>query len=454
MITHNITKLRRRISFGAALLVTAGLAFAGNLQGQERENLVRERVMAEYSSLEMLYKHFHTNPELSLQETESAKRVASELREVGYEVTEGFGATGIVAVMENGDGPTILLRADMDALPVHEQTGLDYASNAQRMDPAGNEVYAMHACGHDMHMTVLVGAARVLSSLKDQWRGTLVLIGQPAEEIGQGAKAMLKAGLFEKFPLPDYAFAFHVNANLPAGKIGYVGGYALANVDAMDIYVKGVGGHGAYPHTTKDPIVLASQIVNSLQTIVSRETSPLDSVVVTVGAIHGGTKHNIIPNEVHLQLTIRSYSDESRDRTIGAIRRIVKGQAIAAGLPEELYPEAILADEYTPALYNDPDLANRLANSLKNWIGPDNVVKTDPVMGGEDFGRYGRTEHKVPISIFWLGAVDPEKWQNSHDAGVPLPSLHSSLFAPLPEPTIRTGVTGMAAVVLELAPAQ
>ncbi len=438
----------KKISVG----LLAAFVFGGGLQAGGVKDLVRERVDAEYASLETLYKHFHTHPELSNQETESAKRIASELRKAGYEVTEGFAGTGLVAILQNGEGPTVLLRADMDGLPVREQTGLDYASTIKRMDPDGNEVYAMHACGHDVHMTVLVGAARVLSSLRDHWQGTLVLIGQPAEEIGQGAKAMLKAGIFEKFPVPDYAFAFHVNASQPAGKIGYVSGYALANVDSMDIYVKGVGGHGAWPHATKDPIVLASRIVTSLQTIVSRETSPLDSVVVTVGSIHGGTKHNVIPDEVHLQLTIRTYSDKSRTSTIAAIRRIVEGQALAAGLPKDLYPEAVLMDQYTPALYNDPELAGRLAGTLTNWIGEGNVVAVDPVMGGEDFGRYGRTEHEVPINLFWLGAVEPDKWRQSQEQGTALPSLHSSLFAPLPEPTIRTGVIGMAAVVLDLAP--
>ncbi len=451
MLKFDGMKRGGKFSQKIALGLLAGFIFGGGLQAGETQNLVSEQVEAEYASLESLYKHFHAHPELSLQETESANRIAGELHKVGYDVTEGFGGTGLVALLKNGEGPTVLLRADMDGLPVHEQTGLEYASSVKRTDPAGKEVYAMHACGHDMHMTTLVGAARVLSTLRDHWQGTLILIGQPAEEIGQGAKAMLKEGLFEKFPVPDYAFAFHVNANLPAGKIGYVGGYALANVDAMDIYVKGAGGHGAYPHTTKDPIVLAGQIVTALQTIVSRETSPLDSVVVTVGSIHGGSKHNIIPDEVHLQLTIRSYSDESRDRTIASIRRIVEGQAISAGMPKELYPEVILTDEYTPALYNDPELAERLAGALTNWLGNDNVVLVDPVMGGEDFGRYGRTEHKVPISIFWLGAVDPEKWRLSKEQGTALPSLHSSLFAPLPGPTIRTGVTSMAAVVLDLA---
>ncbi len=427
---------------------------AANLPGVAAAEIVRDvlesKVEAQYAYLEDLYRHFHANPELSTREFETAARLAVELRKAGFEVRERYGMTGIVGLLENGEGPTLLLRADMDALPVKESTGLEYASRVPTTNGTGDPVAVMHACGHDIHMTVLVGAARVLANRQSEWNGTIVLLGQPAEEVGQGAKAMLGAGLFQEYPVPDFAFAFHVSASLPAGKIGYVSGYAMANVDSVDILVKGRGGHGAYPHRTKDPVVLASQLVLSLQNIVSRETSPLEPVVVTVGSIHGGTKHNIIPNEANLQLTVRTYSDESRDRTIRAIQRIAKGVAITAGLPKELYPEVKLSDEYTPSLYNDPELVERLTATMKEWLGNEKVVSTKPVMAGEDFGRYGRTEEKVPISLFWLGGVAPQEWEQSLVSDTPLPSLHSPLFAPLPEPTIKTGVKGMVAVALEL----
>ena len=439
----------------ARFWVLTSILLAANISGlaamENPQDLLRREVEAQHTSLEELYRHFHSNPELSAQEFNTARRLAAELREAGYEVREGFGLTGVVGLLENGRGPIILLRADMDALPVEEETGLAYASEVTVTDGSGRSVPVMHACGHDIHMTVLVGAARVLSALRDQWQGRLVLIGQPAEEVGKGAKSMLGAGLYREYSVPDYAFAFHVSASLPAGKIGYVSGYAMANVDSVDITVKGIGGHGAYPHMTKDPIILAGQILVALQTIVSRETSPLEPVVVTVGSIHGGTKHNIIPKEVALQLTVRTYSDESRERTIQAIRRIVAGIAATAGLPKELEPEVQLKDEYTPSLYNDPQLVERLAHTIERVLGRETVIPVDPVMAGEDFGRYGRTEDGVPIALFWLGSVHPALWDESQRSGRSLPSLHSPRFVPTPAATIRTGVLGMVSAVLELA---
>ncbi|MDQ7064456.1 MAG: amidohydrolase [candidate division KSB1 bacterium] len=411
---------------------------------------VDKLVDKELSYLFDLYKYLHANPELSYHEVNTAKRIARELRTLGFQVTEGVGGHGIVAILKNGDGPTVMVRTDLDALPVQEQTGLPYASKVRTKDDQGNEVYVMHACGHDMHMTSFVGTARVLSQLKDYWRGTLMMIGQPAEERGGGARAMLADGLFERFPRPNFALALHVSASLPAGTIGYREGYALANVDAVDITIRGAGGHGAYPHRTKDPIVLAAQTILALQTIVSREIAPIEPAVVTVGSIHGGTKHNIIPDEAHLQLTLRSYSDEVRNHTIEAIKRITRGLAMAAGVPEDRMPIVTVADEYTPATYNDPELTLRLAAVLKQSLGEGNVIHTEPVMGGEDFGRYGRVEPRIPICIFWLGTVDPAKIEESKKTGKPLPSLHSSLFAPVPEPSIRTGVKAMATSVLEL----
>jgi hippurate hydrolase len=385
-----------------------------------------------------------------MEEKTSAK-LAAELRAAGYEVTEKFGGYGVVAVLKNGPGPTLLVRCDTDALPVPETTGLPYASNVRTKDLSGREVSVMHACGHDIHMTVLVGAARQLTALKDRWSGTLILVGQPAEERGLGARAMLTAGLYRQFPKPDFAIALHDSATLAAGNVGTVEGYLMANVDWVDITVRGRGGHGAYPHTTKDPIVLAAQIVMALQTIVSRETRPVEPCVVTVGSIHGGAKANVIPDEVKLSLTLRSYSDSVRAHTIEAIRRICRGEAIAAGMPDDLMPiVTVLEDEATPATFNDPALTRRVRGALTTWLGADHVTTIDPEMGGEDFSQFGRTTEHVPICMFRLGAVSPEKLAESQRSGAPLPSLHSSKFAPVPEPTIKTGVTALTATALEL----
>lgn len=407
-------------------------------------------VDADYGYLENLYKYLHAHPELSFHEKQTAQKIASELESAGYSVTTGVGGHGVVGVLKNGDGSTVMIRTDLDALPVNEETGLPYASKVRTTNEEGVEVSVMHACGHDMHMTCFIGTARMLAKMRERWKGTLVLIGQPAEEKGSGARAMLKDGLYTRFPRPDYALALHMSADLPAGKVGYREGYALANVDMVDLTVRGVGGHGAYPHTTKDPIVLAAQIILALQTIVSREVAPIEPAVVTVGSIHGGTKHNIIPNEVKMQLTLRSYSDKVRNQTIEAIRRISRGLARAAGLPETLLPVLEVRDEYTPSTYNDPELAGRIAKVFQNVLGKENIVHTEPVMGGEDFSQYGRVAPRVPIFIFWLGAVDPQIYAASKKNGTPLPSLHSSQFAPLPEPAIRTGVTAMTAAALHL----
>lgn len=404
----------------------------------------------DYAKLEALYLDLHRNPELSFRETRTAARMADELAALGFTVTRDFGGTGVVARLDNGSGPTVLVRADMDALPVPEQTGLPYASVVTGMSIDGEEKPVMHACGHDVHMTVLIGTAMRLVREQANWRGTLIMIAQPAEERGAGAKAMLDAGLFTKFPRPDYNLALHVSAGLPAGQVGYVAGAALANVDSVDITVRGVGGHGAYPHATKDPIVLAAEIVTALQTVVSRELSPLEPAVLTVGSINGGFKHNIIPDEVKLQLTLRSYTAEVRAQMIAAIRRIVAGLAAAADIPADKLPLVEVKDEFTPVAYNDPVLTGRLATVFGSVIGADNVIESSPVMGGEDFGRYGQVEPKIPSMIYWLGAVDRKKYAASKAGGAPLPSLHSPFFAPDYAPTIRTGVRVMSAGVREL----
>jgi len=401
-------------------------------------------------SMMELYKDLHSNPELSYKEEKTSKKLALLLRKLGYEVTEGIGGYGVVAHLKNGIGKTILIRADMDALPVEEKTGASYASKVKSINQAGQEVFTMHACGHDIHMTVLMGTANYMAKNKEKWQGDLILVLQPAEEVSGGARNMIKDGLFKKWPRPDYNLALHVSADMQAGKIGYLPGWAMANVDSVDIIIKGIGGHGAYPHKTKDPIVLTAQIINSLQTIISREIGPIEPAVLTVGSVHGGTKHNIIPNEVRLQLTLRSYTDEVRSKTISSIKRLTRGLAISAGIPPDLYPEVILKDEYTPAVFNNPDLVQKLESSFKKSIGSENIFKTSPVMGGEDFGMYGRDEPIIPTAIFWLGAVNKDVFEESKKENIPLPSLHSDLFLPDAEPTINTGIIAMSQAAIDL----
>jgi len=424
------------------------LALSMPLAALEVPELSGERL----DQLVALYKHLHAHPELSYYETETAATMAKELRDAGFQVTENFGGTGVVGVMENGDGPTLMIRADMDGLPVVEQTGASYASDVRALDDQGQDVGVMHACAHDTHMTSWVGTARNLASTKAGWSGTVVMIAQPAEERGGGARAMLAEGLFERFPLPDHIIALHSHPSLQTGSIGYRLGFAMANVDSVDVTVQGVGGHGAYPHLAKDPIVLAAQIVVALQTIVSREVDPQDAAVVTVGSIHGGAKHNIIPPEVKLQMTVRSYSDETRRRLLDSIRRITIKTAEAFGMPADRMPTVTLANrEYTPAVYNDPELGRLLLPVWRDLLGAENVIEILPEMGGEDFARFGRTEHDIPIFMFRLGTIDPARMQKSKNPGEPgLPSLHSPYFRPEPVETVRTGVQAMTAAALKL----
>jgi len=413
----------------------------------------------ELPSLLGIYKDIHTHPELSGYEERTAALVAKELRAAGCQVTEHLGkyensklkAYGVVGVMKNGDGPTLLVRTDMDALPVEEETGLPYASKVVVKNDEGKDVHVMHACGHDTHIAAFIGTARSLGKLKDQWHGTIVFVAQPAEETGNGARALLKDGLYEKFGKPNFALGFHDKADLETGQIGVTEGYTYANVDSVDITVRGVGGHGAYPHKTKDPIVLAAEIINALQTIASRENNPLDPIVITVGSIHGGTKHNIIPDEVKMQLTVRTYKSDVRERVLAAINQIAKGCATGAGLPPERAPiVTVRKDEFCPSTYNNPELTKRLVAIWKASLGNENVKIVDPTMGGEDFSEYSLPDHSIPAVDFHIGAVDPGKIADYKKAGKELPSLHSSKFAPVPEPTIRTGVIGMVTAVLEL----
>ncbi len=433
----------------------SALAVAGQpLQGETGVSpSVESRLNADYPSLEALYRNLHSHPELSLMEEKTSARLAAELRSAGFEVTEKFGGTGVVAVLRNGAGPTLLIRSDMDALPVKEETGLPYASAVHAVNLSGKDVPVMHACGHDIHMTVLVGTARMLAGMRDKWSGTLVLIGQPAEEMVVGARNMLSAGLYRQFPRPDYAIGLHDDPFLPAGTAGFAEGFFTSNSDSVDITVRGVGGHGARPENAKDPIVLAAQIVLALQTIVSREIRPGERAVVTVGTIHGGTRSNIIPDEVKLQLTLRSYDGDVREHLVASIRRICRGEAIAAGIPEELMPVVTVVEgESAQAIYNDPALTRRVRAAVTAWLGADHVVSSEPEMFSEDFSQYGRTAEKVPICFFRIGASDPGKLAESRRTGVPMPSLHSSKFAPVPEPTIRTGIAAMTAAALDLLP--
>ncbi len=413
----------------------------------------------ELPSLLAIYKDIHSHPELSAHEEHTSALIAKQLRAAGCAVTEHFGiydkpelkGYGVIGIMKNGDGPIVVVRTDMDALPVEEETGLPYASKVTTRNDDGKDVHVMHACGHDAHIAAFIGTARALAKLKDQWHGTIVFVAQPAEELGTGARALLKAGLYEKFGKPNFALGFHDKADLETGRIGVTEGYTTANVDSVDVTVRGVGGHGAYPHKTKDPIVIAAEMINDWQTIASRENNPLDPIVVTVGSIHGGTKNNIIPDEVKMQLTVRTYKAETRERVLAAIERIAKGIAAAAGVPPDRAPiVSVSKDQFCPATYNNPELTKRLVAVWKNSLGNENVKIVDAVMGGEDFSEYSLSDHSIPAVNFHIGAVEPVKIAEYKQAGKELPTLHSSKFAPVPEPTIRVGIIGMASAVLEL----
>ncbi len=430
-----------------ALLLHISLAFA--LPRNDIVASIKALTKSELPDLSVLYKDLHQAPELSFEEKATSKRVAAELRNSGFEVTENVGGFGVVAVLKNGSGPTVMIRTDMDALPITEETGASYASTVKTTVAGGQEAGVMHACGHDVHMASIVGTAKVLAQLRDHWQGTLMAIAQPAEERGAGASAMLADGLFTRFPRPDYALAHHVDPSMQSGTVSWVAGYITANVDSVDILVRGIGGHGAYPEKSKDPVVIAAQIVLALQTIVSREVRPIDPAVVTVGSIHGGTKHNIIPNEVKLQLTVRSYSDNVRTQVLDAIKRIAEGVGRTAGLPEKLLPKVSLTKkEYTPSGYNDPELVQRTVSVWKRVLGADKVFEGEPSMGGEDFGRYAGENENVRGFMFRIGSVSAQRMDNAKRD--PLPALHSSKFLPDYEKTIETGVVALSSAVMEL----
>jgi amidohydrolase len=402
------------------------------------------------------YKYLHEHPELSTEEKETSALVAAQLKKMGYQVTDHFGqyqdgktAYGVVAMLRNSSGPTLYVRTDMDALPVTENTGLSYASKVREKRPNG-EVGVMHACGHDLHLTVFLGTAKMMAEAKDKWSGTLVLIGQPAEEGFGGADAMLRAGLYDKFPKPDYVIALHDSAAIPAGTVAWHSGPLLAGSDSLDITVRGFGGHGAMPNATKDPIVIGAELVVALQTIVSRESDPLTPTVVTVGSFHAGTKHNIIPDEAHLQLTVRSMTSAQRERVLAAIKRMTNGIAEAAGIPADRAPIIEVSKNIIPATINDAVLTPRVAASLEKALGKENVWPGEPIMASEDFSLFAMEGPKPPICMFWLGASDPEKWKEAREKGTRLPGPHSSEFAPLPEPAIRAGVKAMTTAATDL----
>ena len=425
-----------------ALLLAASPAWA---QSASTNPPLTTEVNAVYPQMQTLYIDLHEHPELSLHEVNTAAKLAAKLRELGYDVTDKVGGTGVVGILRNGDGPTVMLRTELDALPVEEKTGLPYASKVHTKDDAGHDVPVMHACGHDVHMAAWVGTATIMAQTKANWHGTLVLVAQPAEERGYGAKNMITDGLFTRFPKPNIGVALHTTNNLPAGKVGFTPQYALSNADTLTITIYGKGGHGASPETTVDPIVIAARVVLALQTVVSREIKPGDPAVITVGYIQGGTKHNIIPDEVQLGLTVRSYTDDVRKHLLAAIERIVKAEAEAAGAPKAPLVQHV---EAIDAVYNDPKLNERLSRVLVQALGQQNVEQLPPNMASEDYSAF--IEAGVPSFYFSLGVADPTKFKEAEASGVKLPSNHSPFYAPDLEPSLKTGIEAEVAVLQNL----
>ena len=431
--------------------ISAALAAAVLAPMPASADELRDRITADLPGLMATYRDLHANPELSFAEVRSAAIMAAAARKAGFTVTEQVGRTGIVAVLRNGPGPTVLIRADMDALPVVEQTGLAYASKVRATPASGVETGVMHACGHDTHMTAWIETARLLAWRKADWSGTLVMIGQPAEETGQGARAMLADGLFTRFPKPDYALAFHDMSAVPAGVVAYASGPAMANVDSIDIEVRGIGGHGAAPHTTKDPIVLGAAIVMRLQTLISRENDPLQPAVITVGSFHAGSKYNIISDSAKLQLTVRSFSEEQRDKLIAGIRRVAAAEALASGLPDELAPVIKLSEGFTPALINEPGFAEQVIAPLRERFGEARVVKLPAIMAGEDFSLYRRADPEhIQSVMLWIGGERPETIAAAKRDGKTLPSLHSPFWAPDAEKVIAAGAEALTSSAMRL----
>ena len=420
-------------------------------EGPTREAIGRisSLVDEEFESLFELYRHFHSRPELSGQEEKTSSRLAGELEAIGFQVTRDVGGHGVVGLHRNGEGPVIMVRADLDALPIQESTGLPYASRERARDSDDPETGVMHACGHDLHSTVLVGTARLLMHCREDWQGTLIMVGQPAEETGTGAMAMLEDGLFTRFPRPDCILGLHVRPPVPSGKVGYSEGATMAGCASLDLRIRGVGGHGSRPHEVKDPIVMAAETILLLQTIVSREIDPKESAVVSVGSIHGGTRSNIIPDEVVLKINYRYFTPDVDRQISSAIGRIVKGVAVAAGVPDDRTP--VLTTIMTgPPIYSDPGISRRMAELFRSVFGEENVMKLDPLTASDDFAHFGFAEPRIPLFYFWLGVADPEKVAECAVQNRPYAGIHNPSFAPVPEPAIKTGVKAMTWAVLDL----
>jgi amidohydrolase len=436
-------------STGLLLLLALAAAAADDLRSQ---------VDAGLPGLLALYRDLHAHPELSHHEEHTSALLAAELRKAGYTVTEHLGrytdgsaAYGIVALMKNGGGPTVLVRSELDALPVEEKTGAPFASTVRSKNAAGQDVGVMHACGHDLHMMSLLGTAQALARLKDRWSGTLMLVGQPSEETVEGARALLADGIYERFPRPDYAIALHNEPSLEAGRVGLVPGPVYASATTVEVRIRGIGGHGAHPESTKDPVVMAAQYVLALQTIVSRQTPPLEPAVVTVGSIHGGSKNNIIPDEVVLQLTVRAFNEDVRRNILASLDRMARGIALAAGVPDDRAPVVkVFEAESVPATYDDPKLVERLKDVFASALGGGNVVEIKPIMVSEDFGLFGLEGRRIPLVQFQLGTSSAQQLEEARQGGKPVPSLHSSLFLPQAEPALRTGITATTSAVLDL----
>jgi amidohydrolase len=438
----------------ASLVAPLLCAFTATAYAQSLDSLVGPQL----PGLVETYKSIHSHPELSHHEERTSSILAEQLRKAGYAVTErvgkypdGSSAYGVVGILENGPGPRVLIRTDMDALPIIEQTNVPYASHVTGKNAAGQEVGVMHACGHDVHVTTMIGTARALSALRSQWHGTVMLVGQPSEETIDGARAMLADHLYERFGKPDFAVALHDTNELAAGTVALVQGAAQAGSTSIDVTLRGIGGHGAHPQTTKDPVVMAGEFIVQLQTIVSRQEDPSDPAVITIGTIHGGTKRNIIPNEVKLEITARAFSDRARQIIIDGIRRTAAGVALSAGVPENLAPiVSVLENESAPVMYNDPALTARVKAALISALGAQNVFTSSPVMESEDFGNFGLEGHTIPALMFGLGAMDAGKLAEARAAGKSLPGPHNALFQPVPEPTLRAGVTAVSSVAIAL----
>jgi hippurate hydrolase len=430
------------------LVAASFIAAVSNASPQPRSTDIAAEVDAVYPQADALYRDLHRQPELSGHEEKTAATLAAGLKSLGYEVTTGVGKTGVVGVLKNGAGPVVLLRTELDGLPVEEKTGLDYASTARTKDDAGVDVGLMHACGHDIHMASWMATARIMAGARNRWAGTLVLIGQPAEETLRGAQWMLEDGLLTRFPRPDFALAIHDDARYPAGLIGYRAGPVLSNSDSIRITIFGAGGHGARPEATIDPVVIAARTVLALQTIVSREVSPFDAAVITVGTIHAGTKANIIPAEARIELSVRSLTGKVRAHLLSAIDRIVKAEAVAGRSPKEPVIERF---DGTDALVNDPALTQRVSDALLRLLGQDRVKEVAPEMASEDFSRFHLAG--VPTLALRVGADEPAAFEAAEASGATLPSLHSPLFAPDRERTLKTGILAEVLALRELMPA-